>query len=90
MYSALVHTWNDGRISAVNLIDDVKIKSDQLADVPLWLQERIAMMRLCDVGSREAIGWRIASDLMYVYLNQEEYSQLTGAEDETVNNAKDS
>lgn len=84
MYSALVHTWNDGSVSVVNLIDDIRIKSDLLrGKVPLWLQQRIAMLRLCDVNSEEAIGLRVAPNLMYVYLNQKEYFQLTGAEDET-------
>lgn len=87
----LVHTWDDGSISAVNLIDDSRIKSDIMkGEMPLWLKERIAVMRLCSVGSSETIGERVSPNLMYVHLNQEEYSQLTGAEDETVNDAKDS
>lgn len=92
-YVAIVHTWNDGSIDYVSLLDNHKLKSDHIDGklAPLWLQERAAMLRLCDVQHTkkgETIGRKFSNNMIYVYINKQQYKQLinlitnTGAEDE--------
>lgn len=99
-YIAVVHTWKDGRIdyAGVVTIDGSRhvqpLASHRLRGKPRymdgdksppWLQERVALLRLCDIGSGGDIGEKISDNILYVYLNrQEEYEQLlnlTGAEE---------
>ena len=50
-------------------------------DVPLYINERIALLKLCDPKNNneeedESIGRRIRQNMMVVYLSVEEFNQL--------------
>jgi len=90
-YIAMVHTWKDGGIDYVSVLDNKQIKVEHMSGnlSPLWLKERAALLRLCEINRGEkgdVIGRRFSETLVYVYLDKKEYVQLsnlinTGAED---------
>lgn len=95
-YIAMVHTWKDGSIDYVSVLDNKQIKVEHMGGnlSPLWLKERAALLRLCEINRGEkgdVIGRRFSETLVYVYLDKKEYvqlSKLTGAKDEAVHDAK--
>lgn len=91
-YVAMVHTWKDGSIDYVTLLDNRHIKVEHMSGsaAPLWLQKRAALLRLLDINDGKKgtpIGRRFNETMVYVYLTKKEHKQLsnltnTGAEDE--------
>lgn len=81
-YIAIVHTWNDGSIDYVSVLDNglstVEYMGGELS--PLWLKERAALLRLCEVNRSakgETFGRRFSDNMMHVYLDKQEYKQLS-------------
>ncbi len=93
-YIAIVHTWNDGSIDYVSVLDNGVSKVEYMGGElsPSWLKERAALLRLCEINRSakgETIGRRFSNNMMHVYLDKQEHKQLTnlihtGAEDEKV------
>lgn len=85
-YIAIVHTWNDGSIDYVSVCDNRRFKSvhvdGQLS--PLWLRERAALLRLCEINRSEkgeVLGRKFSNNMVYVYLNLQEYKELSNLQD---------
>lgn len=80
-YMVIAHVWSNGDIEYVNVLDNVTIKTDELEGdyVPMWLRERVAMLRMCDVNRQEkgeGIGRKFTEHMLYVYLTYDEYNEL--------------
>ena len=80
-YMAIAHVWSDGDIEYVNVLDNVVIKTTDMegGQVPMWLKERVAMLRMCDVNRDEkgaSIGRKFTEHMLYVYLTYDEYNEL--------------
>lgn len=80
-YMAIAHVWNNGDIEYVNLLDNAAIRTKDIEreQVPTWLQERVAMLRMCDVNrdpKGDGIGRKFTDNMLYVYLTYDEYNEL--------------
>lgn len=80
-YIVIAHVWSNGDIEYVNVIDNVTIKTQDMEgeQVPAWLKERVALLRLCDVNRDEKgefIGRKFNDHMLYVYLSYDEYNEL--------------
>lgn len=80
-YVAIAHVWNNGDIEYVNVLDNSNLHSSDLEgeDVPDWLAERVALLRLCEVNRDqrgENIGRKFTDNMLYVYLTYDEYQEL--------------
>lgn len=81
-YMAIAHVWSNGDIEYVNVLDNVTIQTQEMEGehVPLWLKERVAMLRMCDVNrdeKGEGIGRKFTDHMLYVYLTYDEHKELT-------------
>ena len=78
-YVVIAHTWNDGKLDYFNVLDNRALTTRDVegSKAPYWLQERVALLRLCEVKDEgEIIGRRFSSNIIYVYLNKPEYKEL--------------
>lgn len=80
-YIAIAHVWDNGDIEYVNLLDNGAVRTDDMEgdQVPQWLAERVALLRLCDVDrdtKGEGIGRKFNDHILYVYLTYDEYKDL--------------
>ena len=80
-YIAIAHVWNNGDIEYVNVIDNAAIASTDMEgdQVPQWLAERVALLRMCDINrdpKGEGIGRKFNDNMLYVYLTYDEYKDL--------------
>jgi hypothetical protein len=80
-YMAIAHTWNNGDIEYVNVLDNASIRTMDLEgdQAPQWLKERVAMLRMCDINhdpKGEVIGRKFTNNMQYVYLTYDEYQEL--------------
>lgn len=80
-YMAIAHVWTNGDIEYVNVLDNVVIKTTDMegCDVPMWLKERVVLLRMCDVNRNEkgeGIGRKFTDHMIYVYLTYDEYNEL--------------
>lgn len=80
-YMAIAHVWTNGDIEYVNVLDNVVIKTTDMegCDVPMWLKERVVLLRMCDVNRNEkgeGIGRKFTDHMIYVYLTYDEYTEL--------------
>jgi hypothetical protein len=81
-YVAIAHVRNNGDIEYANVLDNSNLYNSDLegADVPDWLAERVALLRLCEVNRDqrgETIGRKFTDNMMYVYLTYDEYQELS-------------
>lgn len=81
-YMAIAHVWSNGDIEYVNVLDNVTIKTQDMEGehVPMWLKEKVAMLRMCDVNrdeKGEGIGRKFTDHMLYVYLTYDEYQELS-------------
>jgi len=80
-YMVIAHVWGNGDIEYVNVLDNVTIKTQDMEgeQVPMWLRERVAMLRMCNVNREEkgeGIGRKFTDHMLYVYLTYDEYKEL--------------
>lgn len=80
-HTAIVHFWSNGEIEYVNVLDNSALTTKELdgEHAPEWLQERTALLRLCDVNKAnqgELIGRKFTDHMVYVYLTYDEYREL--------------
>ncbi len=80
-YMAIAHTWNNGDIEYVNILDNAAIRTAEIEGerAPQWLRERVAMLRMCDINHDprgEVIGRKFNNNMQYVYLTYDEYQEL--------------
>lgn len=80
-YMAIAHTRTDGGVEYINILDNAAIRTDTIEGdkVPQWLQERAAMLRMCEINHDqrgESIGRKFTEHMMYVYLTYDEYHEL--------------
>lgn len=80
-YMAIAHVWNDGEVDYVNVLDNAECETKTLdgAHVPQWVQERVALLRLCEINREEKgehIGRKFTDHLLYLYLTYNEYKEL--------------
>lgn len=80
-YVAIAHTWDNGDIDYINVLDNKMLTTEPLDGnaLPDWFRERVALLRLCEVnktGQGETIGRKFTEHMVYVYLNHKEHKQL--------------
>ena len=80
-YISMVHLDEDGNVTRVIAMSNTSLDTFDvpLEDVPEYLAERIALLKMCDVNldkRGEAIGRRFNSLTLYVYLTYDELKQL--------------
>lgn len=80
-HMAIVHVWSNGDIEYINVLDNASLTTFDMegVDVPTWLKERVAMLRMCDVNLNdkgEGIGRKFTDHMIYVYLTYDEHKEL--------------
>lgn len=81
-FMAIAHVWSNGDIEYVNLLDNASLSTTDMegAQVPTWVKERVALLRMCDVNRNEkgeGIGRKFTDHMIYVYLTYDEHKELT-------------
>ena len=79
-FMAIAHVWSNGDIEYVNLLDNGSLTTVYMegAQVPPWLRERVALLRLCDVNKDtkgESHGRKFTEHKLYVYLTYDEHKE---------------
>ena len=78
----------DGRNDVITVNNNSTLDCRAIKVVPQFLAERIALLKMCEVNTREegeTIGRKLATTSIVVYLSQEEYQlicQLNGVNNE--------
>lgn len=80
-YMVIAHVWNNGDIEYVNVLDNANLETQDMdgEQVPPWLRERVALLRMCDINRDqrgELIGRKFTEHMLYVYLTYDEHKEL--------------
>lgn len=81
-YMAIAHVWDSGDIDYLNVLDNKALTTQTLEGphVPSWVQERIALLRLCEINrdpKGEQLGRKFTDHMLYVNLTYDEHKELT-------------
>ena len=82
IHVAQVFLEDDG-IQKIDILHNQQLlmyRIKEVASVPDYLKERIALLRMCDINKRERgelHGRRLTEDCILVYLTYDEFNELT-------------